>query len=71
MTTGTQGHRRARTLTATELWKRGTDEWKHIVVYTLYGILLSLKEERHSGLCSYRGEVEDMVLREINQTQMV
>lgn len=41
------------------------------VVDTHYGVLLSLKEERHSGICSYRGEAEDIVLSKINQTQMV
>lgn len=41
------------------------------VVDTHYGVLLSLKEERHSGICSCRGEAEDIVLRKINQTQMV
>lgn len=41
------------------------------VVYTHYGVLLSLKEERYSSVCFYRGEAEDIVLREINQTQMV
>lgn len=41
------------------------------VVDTHYGVLLSLKEERHFGVCSYRGEAEDIVPWEINQTQMV
>lgn len=41
------------------------------VVYMHYGVLLSLKEERHSDICYYMGEVADIVLRETNQTQIV
>lgn len=41
------------------------------VVYKHYGVLLSLKEERNSDICYYMCEVEDIVLRETNQTQTV